>query len=248
MPRLALVVALLTSTSVGQAQDARNASRAPDDGRVLGVVLDENDGTPVRDALVFLSDGRITNTNDHGQFSFPHVRPGDHQIAAVTHGCFKVEGGFSVASGEDSQLRLMVDLPSRNVSKQDRGRGTSVTVLERSDLVAYQERPLWYAIERMVPYHLDRTSRGTVMRSTRAATMGSAEPLLVMDGVKMSGDVHRVLNNLSTADVARVEIFRGAAGGWEFGYGGENGVIVVTTRVSAEMGPDQPPESCVRMH
>jgi hypothetical protein len=152
-----------------------------------------------------------------------------------------------MAPGKEAQLRLEVALPGRENGFADRGRGTSVTVLDQDELADYHDRPVWLAIQQLVPYHQDRSPFGTSLRSTRSATLRSAEPLLIMDGTRMIGDVHRVLNGVSAAEVSRVEIHRGAVSGWEYGHGAENGVIVLTTRVGPVAVSAQAPETCVRM-
>ena len=48
-----------------------------------------------------------------------------------------------------------------------------------------------------------------------------------------------------TGMVRRIDVSRGASGGWRYGMQGANGVIVITTRnAPAEHPQDTPPEAC----
>jgi outer membrane cobalamin receptor len=53
------------------------------------------------------------------------------------------------------------------------------------------------------------------------------------------------LYSVNVDEVDRIEIVRGASGGWAYGQGGANGVIRIYTRHStSEIDPNTPPEAC----
>src|SRR5688572_23379928 len=144
-----VVITLLVSVQQSSpAQDTR-VSAIPADGRVFGTVVDERGGSPIAGALVALSDGRITQADDSGRLRVLHVRPGSHQIAAVTQGCAQVEGGFSVTSGRDALLRLVIDLPARP-SRMNRSSGSSSRALGREEMAVVGNRS---ALEALMQYH-----------------------------------------------------------------------------------------------
>jgi TonB-dependent SusC/RagA subfamily outer membrane receptor len=59
---------------------------------------------------------------------------------------------------------------------------------------------------------------------------GSNEPLIVLDGMPLSGSVRDALRSINPADVARVEVLKDAASTSWYGSRGANGVIVITSK------------------
>lgn len=77
----------------------------------------------------------------------------------------------------------------------------------------------------------------------RAGTEG-ADPLLVVDGVLVSGRSLGDLDRLVAPDyIARIEVIKGAAARQVYGERGANGVIHITTKSGEAKGPPPPPES-----
>jgi TonB-dependent starch-binding outer membrane protein SusC len=60
--------------------------------------------------------------------------------------------------------------------------------------------------------------------------MGSAEPLLVIDGIPVEYDSGWVLRGISPSDVVRIQVLKDASSTAIFGVRGGNGVIMITTR------------------
>ena len=75
------------------------------------------------------------------------------------------------------------------------------------------------------------TSPTIYLRGAMASVEG--EPLIVIDGVPSSLS----LADITTADVERIEIVNGAAGGATYGIRGANGVVYITTRRSNLSSP-----------
>ncbi len=72
---------------------------------------------------------------------------------------------------------------------------------------------------------------GTRLRGrTRTAASGSSQPVVVLDGVVLGSASIRDIDDIAPADVAFIEIRRGAAGGWSYGTGGAGGVIKIQTK------------------
>jgi hypothetical protein len=239
-------VVLTLLVAIQQTSLAQNTTTAaiPADGRVLGTVVDERSGDPIVGALVALSDGRTTETDDSGRFHFLHVRPGSHQIAAITQGCAQVEGGFNVTSGRDALLRLEIARPTR-ASRIDRSSGSSGRALGAEEMAVLGNRSV---LEVLVHYHGTtfevRGNRLLLRGRAGAATEQTIEPLLVLDGVRMDGMIAQALDDMRAIDIERVEVHLGAAAGWEFQPGGASAVIEVTTRKGLSKNAAQRPETC----
>lgn len=242
----AMVAALLAAATAVEAQqtDGRASSGLPEDGRVVGVLIDETSRVPVSGALVFLSDGRMTETDGKGRFAFTQVRPGTHQIAAVTRGCGLVEGGFDVESGEDALLRLEVSLPQTKVEREARQRGTAATIIGSEELSQNPDRTVLEMIERHSAGIVEGSGSGARLRSRGASAARPEEPLLILDGTRIDGRIAQVLAGIKAGDVSRVEIHRGKAASWQYGFN-VSGVIIVESRGSTLQDPQRPPSECV---
>jgi len=242
----AAVAALLLVAPAAEAQQPSSATHSAEDGRVVGVVIDETNRTPLAGALVFLSDGRSTETNANGEFVFQHVRAGRHEIAAVTKGCGLVQGGFAVESGRDALLSLEVTLPEAAQDRNARSRGHAARVVEASELQSMADRSLLEVLERVMPSMVERGRFGAQVQPRSASTRPGAEPLLILDGAKVEGGIAALLDGIKAGDVERMEIHRGVAAGWEHGPGNVDGVIEVTTRDGSLFDAERSPESCIR--
>jgi iron complex outermembrane receptor protein len=60
--------------------------------------------------------------------------------------------------------------------------------------------------------------------------LASSEPLLVVDGIPVTGSAADVLAGLSPRDVQRVDVLKDAGATAIYGSRGANGVVVITTR------------------
>ena len=246
---LALIVGVQKISSAQDAsttgtQDSTTGSALPADARVFGMVVDEPAGTPIQGAIVSLSDGRITETDADGKFSFPHVRPGTHQISAVTKGCAQAAGGFSVVSGRDKELRLVVEMP-KAPERIKRGDGTATRVIDADQLAEIGNRSALDALMQYYASAFEVQGRALVLRTRQGVSSSRAiEPLLVVDGVHMRGMVAQALGDLRANDVERIQVHLGTAAGWIFQPGGAPAVIEVTSHRGRVARPGQPAESC----
>jgi hypothetical protein len=239
----------LTTLSLVGSLDARQASStaSPPDGRILGVVVDEGD-KPVAGAVVYLSDGRETETDEHGRFTFVRVRPGTHEIAAVTSSCAIASGGFDVRSGTDALLQLIVQAPAADSAEQrSRSRGSPTRRLEEAELMAMGDRSALEALDQFAS-HIFQTSGSRLALRARTGSMRTdlVEPLLIVDGARMNGHVAEALRVIRAADLTSMEVYVGAAAGWEFQSGGAPAVVEVTTRMKPRHDPLENPEMCLR--
>lgn len=247
-PRNVAITTLVVLLAAAPVHARQTAMETPADGRVMGVVVDENTGSPIGAALVFLSDGRFTETDESGHFLFRHVRPGEHRIAAVTHGCALVQGEFDLQAGEDALLQIEVDAPwSRKGETSSRSGGSRV--IEGEDLRGMGNRSVLEALTLLMPNTFEVKGHALALRARGASAHRVTEPLLVIDGMRARGNVAQVLAGMAAEGVSRIELHLGHAASWEFQPGGGPAVLEITTRTRANAGAEldsrRSPESCV---
>lgn len=239
--RIALT-ALLVAAPLGS-QEVSPAS-FPADGRILGIVVDD-DNKPVSGALVFLSDGRSTETGSDGRFSFVRVRPGTHEIAAVAKDCAVAAGDFDVHSGKDSMLQLILVAPAASEKKSDISRGTAVRRMNAAKLLALGSRSALEAVEELAPHVFEVSGNYLLLRSRTLSAPGrDVEPLLLIDGMRMSGLIAEALRGIRASDLSSLELHLGSAAGWEFQNNGAEAVIDLKMRTGPVENPLQNPQIC----
>jgi hypothetical protein len=233
--------------------DARQANptsaaptTTPPDGRILGIVVDESDH-PVGGALVLLSDGRSTETDDDGRFSFVRVRPGTHEIAALTRGCAIASGDFDVRSGRDALLQLVLESPHAAAEQRERVRGTPTRRMDQVELFELGDRTALDAVEQLASHLFESAGSRLVLRTRAGSGLSEiVEPLLVVDGVKMDGHIADVLRGMRADDLSSLEVHVGAVAGWQFQSGGAPAVIEITSRMRPALDPYENPEVCLK--
>jgi outer membrane cobalamin receptor len=109
-------------------------------------------------------------------------------------------------------------------------RGHGIT---RSDISRAGASTVVEALRGRVPGLLVRNVGGRPFLQVRgSASFSSVEPLVVVDGVKMSQRGARGLDGLNVRDVAQVEVLKNAGELALYGSDGGAGVLVVYTRKS----------------
>lgn len=124
----------------------------------------------------------------------------------------------SVQIGYGTQRRC--DLTS-SVGSSDRSAWEGEQVTNLGDLLR----------SRVPGLEVQSGANGTLTLRVRGATsiLGSSEPLLVIDGMPVTGSVGSALAALAPRDVARVDVLKDA-GAAIYGSQGANGVVLITTR------------------
>jgi hypothetical protein len=241
------VFALFTLLAAGPVHARQtNPTTIPEDGRIVGTVVDDAN-KPVAGALVMLGDGRSTETASDGTFSFVRVRPGAAEIAAVTRSCQVASGGFNDEPGRDSRLQLIVIQQAAESKAREQVAGTPTRRFDTEDLLALGDHSALEAIEELAP-NVFRVAGSQLAIRARAVSPRSdvIEPLLLVDGVKMVGQVADALRTLRAADIATMDLHLGSAAGWEFQNGGSPAVIEITSRNKPIGDPFQNPAMCLR--
>jgi len=80
---------------------------------------------------------------------------------------------------------------------------------------------------------------------TPVGLRGDVGPAVVLDGANLGTSGIQSLQDIRPSDVAWIEVFRGAVGGWEVGTGGSGGLIRIQTKRGRAMEPPSlDPELC----
>ena len=113
--------------------------------------------------------------------------------------------------------------------------------------MAMGDRTALEALDHFAPHVFQTSGTRLALRARAGSTRTDlVEPLLIVDGVRMNGHVAEALRGIRAADLASMEVFVGAAAGWEFQSGGAPAVVEVTTRMKPVHDPLENPEICLR--
>ena len=112
------------------------------------------------------------------------------------------------------------------------GATTGAASLSGSRMEEVRARRIEDLLRRLPGVSVARVGNGRLSVRVRGpdTLLGSAEPLLVIDGVPVERDTGGLLAGIHPSDVARIEVLRDAASTAIFGVRGGNGVIMITTR------------------
>ncbi|MEQ9397615.1 MAG: TonB-dependent receptor plug domain-containing protein [Longimicrobiales bacterium] len=248
--RRALVVLLVAGTAAGPVSGQDGATLS---GRVLSTAT----GRPVPGALVALDAGRRTLADEAGRFLLERVVSGPYRIAAVGPGCHVSLGEVDVPETGAATLDLSVDLPPESdptvdpeAWDRDERRSTGAArVMEAAEIRRRGFRTIVDAVRALAPTMVGQESAGVggrqgIQGRSRSTATGPTEPLVIVDGVRITQRGADALAMIEVGSVRRVEVIRGTAGGWSYGTQAVNGVIRIETERSPAHAPNTPPEQC----
>jgi TonB-dependent starch-binding outer membrane protein SusC len=177
-----------------------------------------------------------------GQMFLPHlidVVPGEHSArrtcAAASLGAMLVLGISCARSGGPATtitpdtVRIAQGRATRDHATDAVG---SVTAEELETMRVSRVEDLIRG--RMAGVEVGRDGSGELTIRIRGAGnlgRGSTEPLIVVDGMPMSGRrISRLLDGLVPSDIARIDVLKDAGATAPYGILGANGVILITTK------------------
>lgn len=248
MRRFALLLWLMSPTL-----PAEGSGQIP--SYLRGRVVSEVDGAPVDGALVALDAGRRTLTDSTGAFRLDDLVPGPYRIAAVGRGCVVSMGNVEVPDGAGAVIELA--LPASPPTDDETGawdpdeRSTAAAArsMEAEEIRRRGFRSVTDIVRALAPTMVGRESSQTGFRQeiqgrSRSTAGGSTEPLVVVDGVRITQRVADALSLIDPASVLRVSVVRGTAGSWGYGTQAVNGVIVIETVGRPVHDASTPPGNC----
>jgi len=225
-------------------------------GTLVGTVRSEAGGLPIGGAMVALDMGRSTLADDDGTFRLDDVPPGPYRIAAVAPGCHVGVGTVEMAAGQKLQIDVVVPLPDDAEARLatwalgERSSGSAVRSMTGEEIRRRNLRSVADALRILAPDMVGQESaepggRQSLRPRGAPTVAGPRDVLVVVDGIRVAQSAVDALASMNPGDIQRIDVTRGAAGGWVYGMQGANGVIIITTRnAPAEHPRDTRPEEC----
>lgn len=236
---LVLVAALLPGPSGVLAQSAT----------LTGLVVSASDGAPLPGVLVVLESGRATKSDHGGAFHIKDVAPGAHRVALVAPACQITYASVRPQPGQEVTVAFQAIFDPEVLARAKR-RAAAGRVIGAAEIERMRARDLSDVLVRTFPW-MSRSRPSQPghearlrSRSSVSAT-GPLEPAVIVDGANVGPSSLARIDDISMADVAWIQVARGAAGGWEVGTGGSGGLIRIQTKRGLRM--EQPfvePEWC----
>jgi outer membrane cobalamin receptor len=239
-------------------------------GSVSGRVLDATSGRPIAAAEVFVTGvggGAVTEQN--GSFSFEGIPAGPRQIVVRRIGYGEATEDVTIVSDASSALDLRLRAEPLRLDDlvvtgtplprgtRRRAIGNAVTTVPVADI--QQDAPATTFQEllsgRAPGLRFTRLSGnlGTgsplSLRGIGSFDLGRSQPLVYVDGIRVSTDVAagppigsgrgvNVLDDFGLEEIETVEIVQGAAAGSLYGSDAASGVIHIITR-KGQLGPPE---------
>lgn len=174
-----------------------------------------------------VSDGKgffSITVNVHATLVFSAVNYGDQEVVVPEAGAVNVE-----LQEVTNNLSEVVVIGYGTVKKKDLT--GAVTSLKGSDMKTEGVSSLTQALQGKMPGVTVESAGGNPGAGTRilirgVGTFGSATPLYIVDGVQVND-----INNLSSADIASIDVLKDASAAAIYGSRAANGVVLVTTKL-----------------
>lgn len=231
-------------------------ARGQDEGRLVGVVVTDNQGVPIPGAMVALDAGPRTTADEDGAFVLDGVEAGPYRIAAVAPGCHVGLGEVDVQAGRATRVQVAVPLPPDAEELLNawtlgtRSLGDQIKTLTAEDMRRRHVQTIQDALRIIAPDMVggetSQVGGRASLRNRGAPTVGAdPSPLVIVDGIQISMQSIDALATINPQDIERIEVMRGGTGGWRYGFMGVNGVVRITTRdASGGYSAQTPPSEC----
>jgi len=221
---LAMLLALLLQVSFAQAQDLT----------VSGTITDSEDGSAIPGASILIqgtSQGTITD--ESGNYSI-NADPNDNLVVSFigyTTQVVPVNGRSTIDFQMIPDIQELSEVVVTGYSSQSRRSITgSASILGSEDIeqipVMSFDRALQGKASGVQVTNTGVPGGPTVVRIRGYGTINSNDPLYVIDGVPVQGD----LSTISPNDIESIVVLKDAAAASVYGNRAANGVIVVTTK------------------
>jgi len=235
-------------------------------GTVRGRVLDASTGEPLPGAsVVLLQDGTLVTgsaSDVDGRYTIQNVPPGTYTLRATFVGYEPFTQEVAVRAGATTEViaRLQpsaIELEGVAVTalgfRINRDElGTATSAVEGEQLVESGEISVLKALSakaaglNVTAFGGDPGAGARIVIRGPKTIQGDNQPLIVIDGVPVNNSTQGTgvagvqqqsrLNDLNPADIASVEVLKGAAAAALYGSRAQNGVIVITTKRGNYLG------------
>lgn len=238
-------------------------ARAQDTGTLEGRVTEVGTGNPVGDAAIsIVGTNRGTFTGPDGAFRIGSLRPGELSVRVSRLGYGAVTRSVSLAAAATARLDIelapaavVIDevvVTATGESQRRRESGNTVnTVLPSPERLA-TSTTVAQVLEAQAPGVYINSPGGTTGSASRIRIRGanslslSNEPLLIVDGVRMSNDITQTtnlgggigvggqgssrFNDINPDDIESIEVLKGPAASALYGTAAASGVIQIRTK------------------
>jgi TonB-dependent starch-binding outer membrane protein SusC len=253
---LPLLLGALASPLSAQQQPAQT-------GTITGRVMDRNSGQPVAEAnVVIVGSTRGGRTGDDGRYRITGVPPGTHPVrvtrlgyTAETRPANVTAGGDAAVDFQIGQTAVQIDevvVTATGETQRRRETGNAVTVVQPTAERLATTTTIAQVLAASAPGVYVNSPGGTTGSANRIRIRGansvslSNEPLLIIDGVRVSNEITSTLatgggigvggqttsrfNDINPDDIESMEIIKGPAAAALYGTAAANGVIQVRTK------------------
>ncbi|MEX1258717.1 MAG: SusC/RagA family TonB-linked outer membrane protein [Gemmatimonadota bacterium] len=234
-------------------------TQAQQTGRIVGTVTDAQSGGPLASVQVFVEGAGVgTVGGADGSFAIENVPAGTHSVVAQRLGYSQVrQGDVTVTAGAATTLNLAMapqalalqGIVATGLVDPVEGVRSPIAVAR----VTREMMPVTVggssgAIEnlagRVAGVRINRNNTGpgsgvSIMLRTPTSLRGGGSPLVVVDGVILSGEGVPGTVDLESMDIESMEVIRGAAASSLYGSRAASGVISITTARGQALGIGQ---------
>lgn len=220
-----------------------SAAQVPGDEwlRVTGVVVDREDGQPLRGANVVLDGRWHAVTTERGRFEFMGVLPGIYELGVYRIGFQVVADTFRIEAGLNTDLRVLMDreaveldpvvVRTRKIMGKmqpfyERRSGGLGRYITREDIEDWQPTLITEMLGMQAG--VTRVPRGNNSYDIR---MRGCRPALWIDNAYVRGDDLPFDHILTPNDVEGIEVYSASEIPAQYNRGGRCGAVIVWTRV-----------------
>lgn len=211
-------------------------------GQIRGTVVDQNE-EPLAGVNVVVSELLIGSvTNQEGEYDISNVPSGTYTVIASFIGFSTQElPNVVVTDGQTTELDIVLvetalDLggfvvTALGVERQERSLTTGTQTISPVELAQARELNVAFSLAgRVAGLSVNQAGTGLggqtrlILRGNRSIS-GSSQPLFVVDGVPIRGDI----SNLNQNDISSISVLKGANAAALYGSAAQNGAIIITT-------------------
>jgi len=224
-----------------EAKESANPVLPQEQRRTVGGTVVDNTGEPligVNISVKGTTTGGITDID--GKFSFTVTT--DQPVLVVSYIGYKTR---EVNAGSQDNLRIVLEPDELGLDEvvvigygtvKKRDLTGSVSSVGAETISEAPVSNVTQAIQGRVPgvFITNSTTKpgesSTVMIRGKRSISGKSDPLYIVDGIPMVGDI----NDISPADIESIDILKDASATAIYGARGSNGVIMITTKKGKE--------------